>query len=94
MRKTTIYHQNGQIQAITEGDFGEQLEVYIESRSTKSKTVKSKKRLSFLKSSQVEPSTSGVNVKKTKKVARQKGGDLTQSYDKSPYINRNVKGTK
>ena len=26
--------------------------------------------------------------------ARQKGGDLTQSYDKSPYTNRNVKGTK
>ena len=25
---------------------------------------------------------------------RQKGGDLTQSYDKSPYINRNVKGAK
>ena len=25
---------------------------------------------------------------------RQKGGDLTQSYDKSPYTNRNVKGTK
>ena len=23
---------------------------------------------------------------------RQKGGDLTQSYDKSPYTNRNVKG--
>ena len=22
----------------------------------------------------------------------QKGGDLTQSYDKSPYTNRNVKG--
>ena len=22
---------------------------------------------------------------------RQKGGDLTQSYDKSPYTNRNVK---
>ena len=26
--------------------------------------------------------------------SRQKGGDLTQSYDKSPYTNRNVKGTK
>ena len=25
---------------------------------------------------------------------RQKGGDRTQSYDKSPYTNRNVKGTK
>ena len=25
---------------------------------------------------------------------RQKGGDLTQSYDKSPYTNRNVKGAK
>ena len=24
--------------------------------------------------------------------SRQKGGDLTQSYDKSPYPNRNVKG--
>ena len=24
-------------------------------------------------------------------IARQKGGDLTQSYDKSPYTNRNVK---
>ena len=24
----------------------------------------------------------------------QKGGDLTQSYDKSPYTNRNVKGAK
>ena len=27
-------------------------------------------------------------------IQRQKGGDLTQSYDKSPYTNRNVKGTK
>ena len=27
-------------------------------------------------------------------IYRQKGGDLTQSYDKSPYTNRNVKGTK
>ena len=27
-------------------------------------------------------------------ILRQKGGDLTQSYDKSPYTNRNVKGTK
>ena len=26
--------------------------------------------------------------------SRQKGGDLTQSYDKSPYTNRNVKGAK
>ena len=25
---------------------------------------------------------------------RQKGGDLTQSYDKSPYTNRNVKRAK
>ena len=25
-------------------------------------------------------------------LGRQKGGDLTQSYDKSPYTNRNVKG--
>ena len=25
---------------------------------------------------------------------RQKGGDLTQSYDKSPYTNRKVKGAK
>ena len=25
---------------------------------------------------------------------RQKGGDLTQSYEKSPYTNRNVKGAK
>ena len=25
---------------------------------------------------------------------RQKGGDLTQSYDKSPYTNRNVEGAK
>ena len=24
----------------------------------------------------------------------QKGGDLTQSYEKSPYTNRNVKGAK
>ena len=24
-------------------------------------------------------------------IERQKGGDLTQSYDKSPYTNRNVK---
>ena len=31
-----------------------------------------------------------VKAKKT----RQKGGDLTQSYDKSPYTNRNVKGAK
>ena len=27
-------------------------------------------------------------------ILRQKIGDLTQSYDKSPYTNRNVKGTK
>ena len=26
--------------------------------------------------------------------ARQKGGDLTQSYDKSPYTNRNVRRAK
>ena len=29
-----------------------------------------------------------------REVERQKGGDLTQSYDKSPYTNRNVKGAK
>ena len=27
-------------------------------------------------------------------IGRQKGGDLTQSYDKSPYTNTNVKGAK
>ena len=31
---------------------------------------------------------------KTKEGQRQKGGDLTQSYDQSPYTNRNVKGAK
>ena len=29
--------------------------------------------------------------RKKKQDTRQKGGDLTQSYDKSPYTNRNVK---
>ena len=41
-----------------------------------------------------------INMKQTanctfpnrKDMLRQKGGDLTQSYDKSPYTNRNVKG--
>ena len=28
------------------------------------------------------------------KITRQKGGYLTQSYDKSPFTNRNVKGAK
>ena len=28
------------------------------------------------------------------RVRRQKGGDLTQSYDKSPYTNSNVKRAK
>ena len=27
-------------------------------------------------------------------LSRQKGGDMSQSYDKSPYTNRNVKGAK
>ena len=36
-----------------------------------------------------------VNQIKNKLAAsRQKGGDLTQSYDKSPYTNRNVKRAK
>ena len=30
----------------------------------------------------------------TEGYSRQKGGDLTQSYDNSPYTNRNVKGAK
>ena len=33
-----------------------------------------------------------INVNKVSRT--QKGGDLTQSYDKSPYTNRNVKGAK
>ena len=37
---------------------------------------------------ELESSTAEVSI--TRK--RQQGGDLTQSYDKSPYTNRNVKG--
>ena len=32
--------------------------------------------------------------KSSKDMAREKGRDLTQSYDKSPYTNRNVKRAK
>ena len=34
------------------------------------------------------------SVIKSSSVIRQKGGDLTQSYDKSPYTNGNVKRAK
>ena len=34
------------------------------------------------------------NNSSANQLQRQKGGDLTQSYDKSPYTNRNVKGAK
>ena len=33
-------------------------------------------------------------ITRKRKRLRQKGGDLTQSYDKSPYTNRNIKGAK
>ena len=35
-----------------------------------------------------------ISIKLSQVITRQKGGDLTQSYDKSPYTNRNIKRAK